>query len=362
MAYNSFFTISLFLISQYPKGIVEWIRLYTVFNIKEYNITMKTITIMVPAYNEEEVIFQLYDRLTNVVDLILDYKFEFLLINDGSSDNTIKYIKQLREKDERVSYLDLSRNFGKETAMIAGLDYARGDALIIIDADLQDPPELIPDMINYWEQGYEDVFAKRQSRSGESWFKKWTSKKFYQLLKKSTRIPIQEDTGDFRLLDRRCIEALKSLRETQRYTKGMFSWIGFHKKEILFDRAPRAAGTTKWNYLKLIDLAIEGITSFTTVPLRVSSFFGVVFSAFAFLYMIFVIGKTIFIGETVSGYPSLMTVILFLGGIQLLSLGVIGEYLGRIFNETKKRPLYFVNEYNNEKVLNGMKHHEHHSS
>jgi glycosyltransferase involved in cell wall biosynthesis len=204
-------------------------------------------------------------------------------------------------------------------------------------------------MIRYWEEGYDDVFAKRKSRAGESWFKKQTSVYFYKLLKKMTRIPIQEDTGDFRLLDRRCIEALKTLRESQRYTKGMFSWIGYNKKEIMFDRDPRAAGTTKWNYYKLSELAIEGITSFTTFPLKLSSLFGFVISIFAFFYIIWIIIKTVLIGESVEGYPSLMTVILFLGGIQLISLGIIGEYLGRIFNETKQRPLYFVNEYNNEK-------------
>ncbi|MBY0595790.1 glycosyltransferase family 2 protein [Bacillus bingmayongensis] len=313
---------------------------------------MKKITILVPAYNEQEVLDQLYNRLNKVMNSISNYEFEILFVNDGSRDNTVQIIKSLRAFDERISYVDLSRNFGKETAMIAGLDYAQGDAVIILDADLQDPPELIPEMIKYWEEGYDDVFARRRSRSGETWFKKWTANTFYKILQKTTKIQIQKNTGDFRLLDRRCVEALKQLRETQRYTKGMFSWIGYQKKEILFDRDPRAAGETKWNYLKLFDLAIEGITSFTTAPLRLSAFFGCVISVFAFIYMIWIITKTLVFGESVQGYPSLMTAILFLGGIQLISLGIIGEYLGRIFNETKKRPLYFVNEYNNEKVQN----------
>jgi glycosyltransferase involved in cell wall biosynthesis len=298
------------------------------------------------------VLQQLYDRLNTVVNNIPFYNFEILFVNDGSKDDTLHQIKLLREKDERISYVNLSRNFGKEIAMIAGLDYATGDAVIIIDADLQDPPELIPEMIRYWEKGYDDVYAKRRSRSGESWLKKWTSSTFYKVLQKVTRIPIQKNTGDFRLLDRRCVEALKQLRETQRYTKGMFSWIGYNKKEILFDRDARAAGETKWNYYKLMDLAIEGITSFTTTPLRISSMLGCVISFFAFIYMIWVIAKTLLFGESVEGYPSLMTVILFLGGIQLISLGIIDEYLGRIFNEPKNRPLYFVDEYNDEKVLN----------
>jgi glycosyltransferase involved in cell wall biosynthesis len=310
---------------------------------------MKTITILIPAYNEEEVLNQLYSRLTNVMNEITDYHFEVLFVNDGSKDKTLEIIKEFHEIDKRISYVNLSRNFGKEIAMSAGFDYALGDAVIILDADLQDPPELIPEMILYWEEGYDDVYAKRRSREGESWFKKWTASRFYKILKKTTLIPIQENTGDFRLLDRRCIEALKQIRETQRYTKGMFSWIGFNKKEILFDRDPRAAGETKWNYWKLTELAVEGITTFTTFPLRISSFFGVFISLFAFIYMILIIFKTLFWGEKVAGYPSLMVIILFLGGIQLLSLGVIGEYLGRIFNESKRRPLYFVDEYNDVK-------------
>jgi len=313
---------------------------------------LKTITILVPAYNEEEVLDQLYSRLTGVFQGIPNYNFEILFVNDGSKDRTLDIIKEFRVNDKRISYVDLSRNFGKETAMIAGLDHAIGDAVIIIDADLQDPPELIPEMIKYWEQGYDDIYAKRRSRSGESWAKKWTAGKFYSLLKKTTRIPIQENTGDFRLLDRRCVEALKKIRETQRYTKGMFSWIGYNKKEILFDRDPRAAGETKWNYFKLMDLAIEGITSFTTAPLRLASFMGFTVSFLAFIYMIWIIIKTLMYGESVNGYPSMMTAILFIGGVQLISIGIIGEYLGRIFNETKQRPLYFVDEYNDDKVMN----------
>lgn len=310
---------------------------------------MKLITILIPAYNEEEVLYKLYYRLSEVVNQLTNYNFELLFVNDGSKDQTLPIIKELRAIDQRVSYIDLSRNFGKETAMLAGFDYAKGDALIIIDADLQDPPELIPQMIELWEQGYDDVFAKRKSRSGETWFKKWTSKTFYRILQKVSRIDIEEDTGDFRLLDKRCIIALRKMRETQRYTKGMFSWIGFNKKEIMFDRDPRAAGNTKWNYSKLMDLAIEGITSFTTFPLRISSFLGFIVSVLAFVFIFVIVFKTIFFGEEITGYPSTMSVILFLGGIQMLSLGVIGEYLGRIFNETKNRPLYFLNDYNGER-------------
>ena len=311
---------------------------------------MKKVSILIPAYNEEEVLYTLYDRLENVINKLNNYEFEVLLINDGSKDNTLNILRELRKRDKRMCYINLSRNYGKETAMIAGLDYVTGDCCIILDADLQDPPELIEEMLKYWEQGYDDVYAKRKSRAGESFMKKFTSSLFYKMLQKSTRIPIQKNTGDFRLLDRRCVDALRQFRESERYTKGMFSWIGFNKKEILFDRDPRVAGSTKWNYWKLIDLAIEGITSFTTKPLRISSFLGVIISFCAFVYIVIIIARTLIMGEAVKGYPSLMAVILFLGGVQLLSLGIIGEYIGRVFNETKRRPLYFVEEYNGEKV------------
>ena len=306
----------------------------------------KLVTILVPAYNEQEVLHLLYDRLEKLMNENTNYDFEVLLVNDGSKDKTFEIMQELREKDKRFCYLNLSRNFGKETAMIAGLDYCKGDAVVIIDADLQDPPELIPEMIKYWEEGYDDVYAKRKSREGETWLKKFTSKMYYRVLQGFTRIEIQKDTGDFRLLDRRCVEALKSMRENQRYTKGLFSIIGYNKKEILYDRDPRAAGQTKWNYGKLIDLSIDGITSFTTSPLRWAALIGCGVSVIGFVYMLYIIIKTIVTGIDVPGYASLMVVILFLGGIQLIFLGIIGEYLGRTFNESKHRPLYFIERYN----------------
>lgn len=270
-----------------------------------------------------------------------------MFINDGSRDKTLQMIKDYAKSDHRVSYVNFSRNFGKEIAMCAGFDHVTGDATVIIDADLQDPPELIPEMIKYWEEGYDDVYAKRISREGETWFKKFTSAAFYRILQKTTKIPIQIDTGDFRLLDRRCIEALKQIRESQRYTKGMYSWIGYKKKEITYSRDPRAAGTGKWNYMKLFNFAIDGITSFTTAPLRISTIMGFLVSFIAFIFIIVLIVKTLLFKDPVAGYPSLMAVVLFLGGVQLLSLGIIGEYIGRIFNETKERPLYLVEEYHN---------------
>lgn len=312
----------------------------------------KLITILIPAYNEQDVLPILRERLNKLMEEITNYKFEVLFVNDGSKDNTLNILKEFRKEDNRYNYVSLSRNFGKETAMIAGLDYAKGDAVVIMDSDLQDPPELIHEMIHYWEQGYDDIFAKRNTRKGESLLKKATSKLYYSILQKFTRIDIQKDSGDFRLLDRRCVEALKQIRESQRYTKGLFSWIGYNKKEITFDRDARAAGKTKWNYFNLMNLAIDGITSFTTSPLRWSAIVGTVCSFIGFIYMLIIIFKTLIYGIDWPGYASTMVVILFLGGLQLIFLGIIGEYLGRAFYETKGRPLYFVDLYNDEKETN----------
>ena len=305
----------------------------------------KLISILIPAYNEQEVLGLLFERLGKLAEDNKNYDFEFFFVNDGSRDKTYEIIRKQSEHDKRVAYINLSRNFGKETAMLAGFDHVRGDATVIIDADLQDPPELIPQMIEYWEQGYDDVFARRRSRAGESWLKKQTSRWYYKILQNSTRIPIQIDTGDFRLLSRRFVEALKQFRESERYTKGMFSWVGLNKKEILYDRDSRAAGETKWNYRRLLNLAVDGITSFTTTPLRLASVFGFVVSFAAFLYIMYLLIRPLFGVQTGGGYSSLMAVMLFLGGVQLLSLGIIGEYIARIFNETKNRPLYFVEKY-----------------
>ena len=307
---------------------------------------MKKISIIIPAYNEEESLPLLYDRLNKVISNLESYEFEMLFINDGSKDNTLKIIKELREKDARVSYVDFSRNFGKEVAMIAGLDYAKGDCVIFIDADLQDPPELIPELIKYWEEGYDDVYARRKSRKGETFLKKFTSKMYYKVLQSLTNVEIQKDTGDFRLLDRRCVNALKKLRESQRCSKSMFSWIGYNKKEVLFDRDPRIAGTTKWNYKKLMDLAIDGITSFTTSPLRISTYLSIPTFLALIVYFIYVIIKCITQSVAIQAFQAIILLVLFFAGIQIMLFGIMGEYLGRIFNETKNRPLYFIKEYN----------------
>ncbi len=312
---------------------------------------MKKISIIVPTYNEEETLNLLYERLNPIIDKN-NYEFEVLFVNDGSKDNTLDIIRKLREKDSRISYIDFSRNFGKEIAMMAGMDYAKGDAIIFMDADLQDPPELIPELVKYWEQGYDDVYARRKSRQGETFFKKITSKAYYKILQKLTKVEIQQDTGDFRLLDKRCVNALKKMRESQRNSKSMFSWIGYKKKEVLFDREPRVAGKTKWNYMKLVDLAIDGITSFTTSPLRLATYVAIPTFLALFIYFIYVIAKSIIISEPIQAFQAIILLILFFSSIQILLFGIMGEYLGRIFNESKNRPLYLVNEYNGEKEMN----------
>ena len=235
----------------------------------------KKISILVPCYNERASLPLFYNELKKIMGMpdMARYDWEILLVNDGSKDDTLDVMKNLRETDERVSYIDLSRNFGKERAMLAGFDYVSGDCMIIMDADLQDPPSLIPEMISWWEKGYDDVYAKRNSRGEESWLRRKFSLLFYRILQKTTKIEVLQNVGDFRLLDRSCINALRKLRESERYTKGMFCWIGFRKKEILFDRGDRVAGKSAWNFWSLFSLAIEGITSFTTSPLRISSIF-----------------------------------------------------------------------------------------
>ena len=316
---------------------------------------MKLITVLIPCFNEENSLDLLYERLRNMTSQLSQYRFQILLVNDGSKDNTLAKMQELHTKDSTVSYLSLSRNFGKENAMLAGLDFAEGDAVILLDADLQDPPELIPQMIEEWENGYDDVYARRRSRAGETWFKKASAYWYYRILQKFADIDIPSDVGDFRLLDRQAVDALCSLRERQRYTKGLFSWIGYNKKELLFDREPRAAGNSKMNFLKLFGLAVDGITSFSVAPLRLASVLGIIISTIAFVYLIFVIAKTLLFGDPVAGYPSMISIILFMGGIQLIVLGIIGEYVGRIFYESKRRPDYLVSDYNGKKVFPGKK-------
>lgn len=303
------------------------------------------VSILVPCYNEEASLPRFYEEVAKMMQNHSDDEWELLFVNDGSQDNTQRLIEELYEKDSRVAYVELTRNFGKENAMLAGFDYVKGDCAVLMDADLQDPPSLIPQMLQYWKEGYQDVYARRLSRGKESWFRRKASLLFYRILDRSTRYEVLQNVGDFRLLDRKCIDALRLLREKERYTKGLFCWIGYKKKEIVFNRGDRVAGQSNWGYHALFDLAIEGITCFTTVPLRLASLVGMVVAVWALCYMAWILLKVILWGDPVAGYPTIMTVMLFLGSVQLIAIGILGEYVGRIFNESKNRPTYLVNEY-----------------
>ena len=305
---------------------------------------MKQITILIPAYNEEEVLPALKEALIKVTASLSNYQFEFLFINDGSTDRTQEMLHTYHLEDERVNYIELSRNFGKEKAMLAGFDYATGDAMIIMDADLQHPPEMIREMLYWWEQGYEDVYTVRKEKAEKNALKTWASNTYYQILSKVSEQEVYKGAGDFRLLDRKCIEALKELRENERNTKGLYAYIGFKKKALAYEEAERVAGETKWRLAELFRLAIDGITSYTTAPLRMWSVIGVIISLISFVFLAIELHKAIFYGSDVSGYPTLLAAIVFLGGIQLISLGAIGEYLARVFVETKNRPSYFVRD------------------
>ncbi len=314
---------------------------------------MERITIVVPCYNEQEAIEKFYTEVSVILSEIAGCEFEYLFIDDGSIDFTLLRLRELADRESSVNYLSLSRNFGKEAAMMAGLDYAEGDAVIIMDVDLQHPPELIPEMIKWWHEGYDDVCARRTDRDNESWFKRSMANLFYICLQSVSKFRVQRDVGDFRLLDKRCVAALRLMRESQRFTKGMFTWVGYRKKEIPFHVRPRTVGTTNWSYPALFNLAVEGLTSFTTAPLRLTTILGICVSMASMLYMCWVLFNALCYGDPVAGYPTLMTVMLFLGGVQLFSLGIMGEYLGRVFTESKHRPIYLVDEYNGKKIMPG---------
>lgn len=308
----------------------------------------KKITIIIPAYNEEQMIDLLYERLADLREDMPNYLFEFLFVDDGSKDKTLEKIKNLRKKDKDIYFVSFSRNFGKEAAMLAGMDYATGDAVCFIDADLQDPPELIKELVAEWEKGYDDVYARRRKREGEGFFKKFFAHTYYRIVNNMSRYEIQVDTGDFRLLDRRVVNALKKVREESRNTKNIFSWVGYKKKEVLFDRPERAAGETKWNYKSLFNLAIDGITSVSTRPLRIASFAGIATFIFFIIYLL-----TILITRMeMLPYRIVILVLSFLFSLNFIFFGILGEYLARIFVETKNRPVYLVDEYTNVKEKN----------
>ena len=301
------------------------------------------LTIVVPVYNEACVLNSFHCRLEAALVDTPVRRIEIIYINDGSRDHSMSILKQIAGNSKaKVSLIEFSRNFGKEAAMTAGINHAKGDAVIIIDADLQDPPEMIPMMVKQWHRGYDVVNMRRSSRAGETFLKKLTAKVFYRVMALLGPVRMPENVGDFRLLSRRAVEALKQMPERNRFMKGMFAWIGFPVKEIPYGRDPRFAGKTKWKYLGLFNLAVEGITSYTVRPLRLSSYLGMTVSLASFGYGLFFFMRTFFYGDPVRGFPTLVILILFLGGLQLFAIGIAGEYIGRIFMETKNRPLYII--------------------
>lgn len=307
------------------------------------------LSVIIPVFNESESIIECHSRVCSVLES-LNEASEIIYVNDGSTDDSWEQLFELSSpaKHVTITTINLSRNFGKEAAMSAGLVEAKGDAVILLDADLQDPPELIPEMLSEWRKGYDVVDMKRKSRDGESWFKIFTASLFYKVINNLSDLPIPENVGDFRLLDRKVVDQINQLPEKTRFMKGLFAWPGFRRTTLEFNRDPRIAGETKWNYTKLIHLAFEGITSFSTKPLRVATMAGLFTSACAIAMMLFVLFKTVLFGEMVAGYPTLITVILLLGGVQLLSIGLMGEYVGRLFIEAKGRPLYLIMDKNNK--------------
>ena len=303
-----------------------------------------TLSLIVPMRNEAVNIGPFYERVRSVLDP-LGESWEMVCVNDGSQDATLPRLLTLRAQDHRIVVIDLSRNFGKEAALTAGLDHIRGAAVIPMDADLQDPPELIPELLARWREGFEVVLAVRTSRTNDSFIKRATAHLFYRFINRLSTVPIPVNAGDFRLMSRDVVEALKQLPERRRFMKGLFAWVGFKTAEVHYQRPPRNAGQTNFNYWRLWNFALEGITSFSHIPLKMSSYFGLMVSFFAFLYAIKIIIDTWVYGNPVKGYPSIMVAILFFSGVQLVAIGVIGEYLGRLYEESKQRPVYLVRKY-----------------
>lgn len=302
------------------------------------------VSIVVPVHNEEAVLERFFKRLLDALESAGVRYFEIICVNDGSTDGSLKLLREMNGKHAPIKVVNLSRNFGKDVAISAGFDYASGEAVIPIDADLQDPPELIAPMLAKWREGYDVVYATRRRRDGDSWLKRNAAHAFYHLFDRITDVPIPHDTGDFRLLDRRVVEVLIRLPERTRFMKGLFAWVGYRQVALEFDREERAAGKTNWNYWRLWNFALDGVTSFSSMPLKIWGYLGLIISIFAFLFALFLATLKIVRGIDVPGYASLMVAVLFFGGVQLISLGIIGEYLARMYNEVKGRPLYLVRD------------------
>jgi glycosyltransferase involved in cell wall biosynthesis len=316
--------------------------------------SLQSVSIIIPVYNESNNLIPLYQALQPVLKpLSFRYQFTLLFINDGSNDNSLKIIQYLAELDSAVYWISLSRNFGKEIALTAGLDHTDSDAVILLDADLQHPPSLIPKFLEAWSSGFDGAYAEVENRPHESWLKKKLTHYFYKSLQYLSSVPIPPNAGDFRLLSRQMVASIKSMRERHRYLKGLYAWVGFPQKAIPYTPHPRYTGKTTWSYWKLLNFGLEGVTSFSITPLRWATYIGFFSACSAFLYAFYVIGKTLLYGEIIRGYPTLLIAILLLGGTQLITLGILGEYLGRMFNETKKRPLYFIKNASVSSRLSG---------
>jgi glycosyltransferase involved in cell wall biosynthesis len=313
----------------------------------------KKLSVIIPVHNEAESLDICYKRVTDVLKNI-DLNYEILFVDDGSTDGSDLFLRKFALEDEQIRVVFLSRNFGKEAALSAGIDHVLGDYTIILDADLQDPPELIPEMLKVQEEkGVDVVLMRRKHREGESHLKKQTAKWFYKILNKLSSFDIPEDIGDFRLMNKKAVDAMRKLSERNRYTKGLFAWIGMETYTLEYRRDSRVAGVAKQNYLKLFELAFEGISSFSIQPLRFSIYFGVLTAFLGFVFGFYIIFKTLLFGENVPGYPSLVAVITFLGGVQLIGIGILGEYIGKTYVETKNRPIYLVKELVSKKAYNG---------
>ena len=300
-----------------------------------------TLSVVIPMFNEEEVLPVLFPRLRAVLDG-LGETWEIVCVNDGSRDGTAAGLARARAEDPRIRFVNLARNFGKENALTAGLDYAQGRAVVPLDADLQDPPELIAEFLRLWREGYDVVYAVRNARNNDSWLKRNSAAAFYAVINRLSDVRIPPNAGDYRLMDRRVVDALKHLRETDRFMKGLFSWVGFRQTSVAYDRPARAAGKTKFNYLRLWTFALDGITGYSSVPLKISGYFGLLFALAAMSYGVYLLVNTLIWGNDVPGYASTMVAVVFMGGVQLIVLGILGEYLGRMYHEVKRRPLYIV--------------------
>ena len=301
------------------------------------------LSVVVPMYNEAEVIAPLFDRVLPVLESITD-DFEIVCVDDGSTDNTLDLLRAWNRRDKRVKAISLTRNFGKEAALTAGLRTSSGQAVVPLDADLQDPPEVIPQLVEKWREGFDMVLAVRSDRAGDSWLKRKSAALFYSVINRMSTTPIPDNTGDFRLMSRKVIDALLKLGERNRFMKGIFGWVGFSQTSIYYSRPSRVAGTSKWHYWKLWNFALDGMLSFSTAPLRIWTYLGVIVALFALSYMTYVIARTLILGVEVPGYASIIVLLLFTSGLNMIGLGIIGEYLGRVFMEVKKRPLYLVDE------------------